>query len=80
MDGDVVVGIPVSADVAEALQDASRAKAIGKLVEALVKQQNTAVDPLVAMIAEIKADARAAGLTDADIDAELDAYNSERRL
>jgi hypothetical protein len=27
----------------------------------------------------LKADARAAGLTDADIDAELAAYNAERR-
>ena len=30
-------------------------------------------------IADAKAEARAAGLTDADIDAELDAYNAERR-
>ena len=30
-------------------------------------------------IAEMKADARSAGLTDPDIDAELAAYNAERR-
>ena len=35
--------------------------------------------PLALAIAEMKADARAAGLTDADIDAELAAYNAERR-
>jgi len=35
--------------------------------------------PLAQAIAELKADARKAGLTDADIDAELAAYNAERR-
>jgi len=34
--------------------------------------------PLAEAIAEMKAAARAAGLTDADIDAELAAYNAER--
>jgi hypothetical protein len=34
---------------------------------------------LAQAIAEMKADAMAAGLTDADIDAELAAYNAERR-
>jgi len=34
---------------------------------------------LAAAIAELKADARAAGLTDADIDAELAACHAERR-
>ena len=34
---------------------------------------------LAQAIAEAKAEARAAGLTDADIDAELAAYNAERR-
>jgi hypothetical protein len=34
---------------------------------------------LARTIAELKADARAAGLTDADSDAELAAYNAERR-
>ena len=35
--------------------------------------------PLAAAIAKLKAEARAAGLTDADIDAELAAYDAERR-
>ena len=34
---------------------------------------------LAQAIADAKAEARAAGLTGADIDAELDAYNLERR-
>lgn len=37
-------------------------------------------DPLAALIAEVRADARAGGLTDADIDAELAACNAERRI
>jgi hypothetical protein len=36
-------------------------------------------DLLAEAIAETKAEARAAGLTDAAIDAELAAYNAERR-
>ncbi|HEY3624351.1 MAG TPA: hypothetical protein VGL12_18510 [Roseiarcus sp.] len=35
--------------------------------------------PLAEAIAELKAEARAAGLTDTEIDAELAAYNAERR-
>jgi hypothetical protein len=34
---------------------------------------------LARVIAELKAEARAAGLTDSEIDAELAAYNAERR-
>ena len=35
-------------------------------------------DPIVELIAALKAEARAAGLTDDDIDAELTAYKAER--
>jgi len=35
--------------------------------------------PLAQAIAELKAEVEAAGLTDAEIDAELAAYNAERR-
>jgi hypothetical protein len=38
-----------------------------------------AVRELSRAIAEMKAEARAAGLTDADIDAELAAFNAKRR-
>ncbi|HEX3883738.1 MAG TPA: hypothetical protein VHW66_13840 [Stellaceae bacterium] len=37
------------------------------------------VTPLARAIAELKAEARAAGLTDAEIDAELAAFKAERR-
>jgi hypothetical protein len=36
-------------------------------------------DPLAALIAEIKAEARENGPTEEEIDAELAAYNAERR-
>jgi hypothetical protein len=37
-------------------------------------------DPPAALIAEVEAEARSDGLTDAEIDAELAAYNAERRF
>jgi hypothetical protein len=46
----------------------------------MVRPGSPETDPLAALIAEMKAEARTAGLTDADIDAELAAYNAERRL
>ncbi len=79
MDGDVIVGIPVSPGAAEMLRDESRAKAVGRLVSNLLQPSNPDVDPLAAVISEIKAEARADALTDQDIDAELAAYNAERR-
>jgi hypothetical protein len=66
MDKTVDVTIPVDPEAAAAL--ASR-----------VLRPHSGPSPLAQAIAEMKADARAAGLTDADIDAELAAYNAERR-
>ena len=80
MDGDVVVGIPVSPEAADMLKDEDRIKAVGRLVSDLLRPSSPEADPLAATIAEIKAEARADGLTDADIDAELAAYNAGRRL
>ncbi len=80
MDGDVFVTIPVSPAAAELLRDESRARAMGELVSQLLKPDSREVDPLSALIAVVKAEARANGLTDEMIDAELDAYNAEHRL
>ena len=79
MDGDIVVGIPVSAGVADLLKDPGHAKAIGRLVSDLLRPASPEHDPIAPLIARIKAEARADGLTDADVDAELAAYNAERR-
>ncbi len=76
----VMVSIPVSREAAVALTDEARRQKVGKLVSDMLRPGSLAEDPLAALIAEMKADARADGLTDQKIDAELTAYNVERRL
>lgn len=79
MDDTVSVSIPVSREAAGLLGDAETARRVGRMVSNILRPPNPAVDPLAILIAEVKADARASGLSDADIDAELAAYNAERR-
>jgi hypothetical protein len=74
----VDVTIPVEPEAAAALADARNREAVGRLVSRVLRPR-AGPSPLAQAIAEMKANARAAGLTDADIDAELAAYNSERR-
>lgn len=74
----VDVLIPVEPDAASALADVRNREAVGRLVSRVLRPR-AGPSPLARAIAELKADARAAGLTDADIDAELAAYNAERR-
>lgn len=78
MDNTVNVIIPVEPEAAAALADARNREAMGRLVSRVLRPRS-GPSPLAQAIAEMKADARAAGLTDADIDAELTAYNAERR-
>jgi hypothetical protein len=78
MDSMVDVTIPVEPEAAVALADARNREAIGRLISRVLRPRS-GPSPLAQAIAEMKADARAAGLTDADIDAELAAYNAERR-
>lgn len=80
MDGEIVVGIPVSPEAANMLRDQSRVRAVGRLVSNILRPSSPETDPLAAVIAEIKAEAHADGLTDDAIDAELAAYNAEGRL
>jgi hypothetical protein len=79
MDGDITVGIPVSAEAAKLLEDLDRARAVGKLVDTMLFPSGPGADLLAPFIAQIKAEARGGGLTDGDIDAELAAYNGENR-
>ena len=74
----VDVTIPVEPEVAAALGDARNREAVGRLISRVLRPR-AGPSPLAEAIAELKAEARAAGLTDADIDAELAAYNAERR-
>jgi hypothetical protein len=80
MSDDVMASLPVTPEAAELLRDTERARRMGKLVSDLLRPATPETDPLAVLIAEVKADARAAGLTDEEIDAEMAAYNAERRL
>ncbi|WP_162914558.1 hypothetical protein [Desertibaculum subflavum] len=80
MNDTVMVQIPVSREAAAALQEQARREKVGKLVSNLLRPEAPVSDPLAALIAEIKAAARAEGLSDKEIDAELAAYNADRRL
>ncbi len=78
MDKTVDVTIPVEPEAAAALADVRNREAVGRLVSRVLRPRS-GPSPLAEAIAEMNADVAAAGLTDADIDAELAAYNSERR-
>jgi hypothetical protein len=78
MDSTVDVTIPVEPEAAAALADARNRAAVGRLVSRVLRPRS-GPSALAQAIAELKAEARAAGLADADIDAELAAYNAERR-
>lgn len=80
MDGEVIVGIPVSPEAAEMLLDEQRARAVGKLVSNILRPPSPEADPLAALIRSLNAEARADRLTEKEIDAELSAYNAERRF
>lgn len=74
----VRVEIPVDEAAAEALKDADRRARIGRLVSQ-VARLDQGPDPLAAVLERTSRAAVAAGLTDEAIDAELAAYNAERR-
>jgi hypothetical protein len=78
MDSTVDVTIPVDAEVARALESPARREAAGRYLSALLKRGGLR-DALAEAIADAKQEARANGLTDQDVDAELGAWRSERR-
>ena len=73
----LTVEIPVEAATAAALTDSRRLEAVGRLIDRLVRPD--ADDPLVVLLERTAWEARDAGWTEADIDAELELYNRERR-
>lgn len=79
MDDTVDVVIPVEPAAAAALADVRNREAVGRLVSRILRPRS-GPSSLAQAIAEMKAAARAAGLSDGDIDAELAAYNAERRV
>ena len=68
------IEIPVEEATAVALADVRRREAVGHLVDRLVRPEGD--DPLVALFERICAEA---GMTEAAVEAELAAYNAERR-
>jgi hypothetical protein len=74
----VDVTIPVDPEAAAALGNVRNREAIGRLISRVLRPGNGPM-PLARAIAAMKAEARAADLTDAEIDAELAAHNAERR-
>ena len=78
MSDTVPVTLEVDAVAAAALADARTRAAVGRLVSRVLHPR-PGPSELAQAIAEAKMEARAAGLTAAAIDAELAAYNAERR-
>jgi hypothetical protein len=78
MDNAVDVTIPVEPEAAAALADTRNREAVGRLISRILNPRS-GPSPLARAITELKAEVKAAGLTDAEIDAELAAYNAERR-
>lgn len=78
MDSTVDVTIPVEPEAAATLADTRNREAVGRLISRVLNPRS-GPSPLARAIAELKAEVTAAGLTDAEIDAELAAYNAERR-
>lgn len=78
MDNLVEVTIPVEPEVAKALGSPARREAAGRVLSDLLKGGRVR-DIMAEAIADSKREARASGLTDEDIDAELEAWRAERR-
>jgi len=70
--------LPVDPETACALADRRRREAAGRLLDRLVRPG--ADNPLVAVLDATAVEARAGGLGEADVEAELAAYNAERRV
>jgi hypothetical protein len=80
MDDRVKVEIEVTPEAARALaEDDGRRRRIGDFVSRMVVPQAAGGDPLIALFHETQRAAVAAGLSEAEIDADLAAYNAEHR-
>lgn len=73
----VDVPIPVEASLAPALEDAMMRALAGRIVSRMLEPAS--VDRLFEVMDTIAAEATRRGLTDEILDAELAAYNAERR-
>jgi hypothetical protein len=78
MGNTVEVAIPVDADAPQALKSPARRAAAGRYLSGLLKG-GRARDLLAEAIGEAKEEAHTLGLTDGDIDAELEAWRVARK-
>jgi hypothetical protein len=78
MDNTIDVPIPIDAEAARALENPARRRAAGRYLSALLAEGRLP-EALAKAIADAKHEARASGLTDAEIDAELEAWRRERQ-
>jgi hypothetical protein len=78
MDDIVDVTIPIDAEVARVLESPERREAVGRYLSGLLKGGRIR-EIFCEAIADTKREARAAGLTDEDIDAEIKAWRAERQ-
>ncbi len=78
MDGTVEVTIPVERDAAAALVDTRKREAVGRIVSRLLRPV-AGDDPLLEVMERLSADAKALGLTQEVLEAELAAHKAERR-
>jgi hypothetical protein len=78
MDSTVDVTLPVDAEAAKALDSPARREAAGRYLSGLLRDGRVR-DVLAEAITDAKREARASGLTDEAIDAELEAWRAERK-
>ncbi len=71
------IELEVEASTADALTDVHRRAAIARMVDRMVRPGPN--DPLLVLLEQTAQQAREAGFTDKDLEAELAAYNAERR-
>lgn len=76
----VNVEIPVSPEAASRLQDEVVRQRAGAFLEAVFGPGDPRRDELLDLMDAVGRRAEQAGLTEADIEAELAAYNAERRV
>jgi hypothetical protein len=74
------ITIEVPDEAAEALSNDNRRRAVSAIVTLMLRPRGDGeASPFIAQLDEIQREARGSGLTDADIEAKLAAYNAERR-
>ena len=78
-DTEIAAVLAAAASTATAGMSGLQLAALEALVRSLIQPGIEGADPLAGVMASMSAEARAAGLSDDDIDAELAVYNSERR-